>query len=61
MFEFVCDHIIPGCSHTDRADTAEKVLTQARDHLRDHHGMEYIDEPLLERVRSVAIAEIAGR
>ena len=51
MFEFVCDRVIPGCTHVERGDTYEKVLEQAMDHLQGLHGMDYIDESWEERVR----------
>ena len=55
MFEFVCDRIIPGCTHVERGDTHEKVLEQAMDHLRERHGTEHIDESWEERVRGAVI------
>jgi predicted small metal-binding protein len=55
MFEFVCDRVIPGCTHVERGDTYEKVLEQAMDHLQGHHGMDYIDKSWEERVRSDGI------
>jgi predicted small metal-binding protein len=57
MFEFVCDRIIPGCTHVERGDTREKVLEQGLDHLRRDHDMDYIDEPWEKRVRASAIFE----
>jgi len=43
MFEFVCDRLIPGCSHRETGDTPEAVREKAVKHLHEHHGMEYID------------------
>ena len=43
MYEYVCEHIIPGCEHKERADTEARVAEKAREHLHEHHGMEYID------------------
>ena len=37
MYEFVCDRIIPGCTHTETAETQEKAREKAEKHLRDHH------------------------
>lgn len=58
MFEFVCDRIIPGCTHVERGDTHEKALEAARAHMREHHGTDYIDETLDDRLRNVAIARV---
>jgi predicted small metal-binding protein len=61
VFEFVCDRIIPGCKDVERGDTHEKVLEQAMDHLREDHGMDYIDKPWGERVRTTGIIQVPGR
>ncbi len=57
VFGFVCDRIVPGCTHVERGDTREKVLEQAMDHLRERHGMDYIDKPREDRVRTTGITE----
>ena len=61
MFEFVCDRLVPGCRHVERGDTQEKVLELAMEHLSKEHGMDYIDKPWEERVRSTAIISGPGR
>ena len=61
VLEFVCDRIVPGCPHIERADTAEKLLEQAMDHLRERHRMDYIDRSWEERVRATAIIQVPGR
>lgn len=56
MYEFVCDRIIPGCTHKDRGDTPEAVREKAIAHLREGHGMDYIDEELITKINQNAIA-----
>lgn len=56
MYEFVCDRIIPGCTHRERGDTPEAVREKAIAHLHERHGMEYIDEDLLTKINQNAIA-----
>ena len=58
MYEFVCDHIIPGCTVKERGDTPEAAREKAVEHLHEHHDMSYIDEPLLERINTVAIRSL---
>ena len=44
MYEFVCDKVIPGCTHKDLpCDTPEASRVQATQHLHEHHGMDYLD------------------
>jgi predicted small metal-binding protein len=50
MFEFVCEHIVPGCSAKERGDTPEAAREKALQHLREHHDMSYIDADLSERI-----------
>ncbi|MFO7547651.1 MAG: DUF1059 domain-containing protein [Acidimicrobiia bacterium] len=55
MFEFVCDRIIPGCTHKESGDTVEEVRELARTHLHEHHGMEYLDESWEQRLGSAIV------
>lgn len=55
MYEFVCDHIIPGCTHREQGDTPEAVREKAVAHLHEHHDMSYIDQAMLERLDTLAI------
>lgn len=55
MYEFMCDRIIPGCTHKERGDTPEAVREKAIKHLHEGHGMEYIDEDLMAKVNEKAI------
>ena len=50
MFEFVCQHIVPGCSTKERGDTPEAVREKALRHLREHHDLSYIDDDLSLRI-----------
>lgn len=50
MFEYICDHVIPGCTHQERGDTKEAVREKALKHLHEHHNLDYLDEDMLERV-----------
>lgn len=50
MFEFICDRVIPGCEHKETGDTPERVREQAVVHLREHHDMAYLDEPIQQRL-----------
>ena len=43
MYEFICARIIPGCTHTETAETREKAREKAEKHLRDHHQRYALD------------------
>lgn len=55
MFEFVCDRVIPGCTHRETGDTPEAVREKALAHLHDHHGMDYIDEPVQAKITAAIL------
>jgi predicted small metal-binding protein len=58
MFEYVCEHVIPGCTtKVEAADTPEAAREKALEHLHQHHGMEYIDGPTSEKI-SLAIVPV---
>lgn len=50
MFEYICDHVIPGCTYRERGDTKEAVREKALQHLNEHHNRNYLDEDMLARV-----------
>ncbi len=56
MYEFVCDRIIPGCTHKERGDTPEAVREKAITHLREGHGVDSIDDDLITKINQNAIA-----
>jgi predicted small metal-binding protein len=58
VFEFICDHIVPGCTHKETGDTPEAAREKARAHLHKHHDMSYIDEPLMERIDTIAVRQL---
>jgi predicted small metal-binding protein len=58
MFEYLCDHFIPGCPHTETGDTPEATREKALKHLHDDHGMEYLDEDAMARL-NLAIVPFA--
>lgn len=43
VYEFVCDRIIPGCTHTETAESLEAAREKAEKHLREHHQREALD------------------
>lgn len=55
MFEFVCDRLIPGCSHRETGDTPEAVREKALIHLREHHGPEYVDGTTASQISSLIV------
>ena len=50
MFEYVCDKLVPGCHYKARAETEEEAHELARDHLHEHHQLEYIDDQAWETI-----------
>lgn len=59
MYEFVCNHIIPGCTTTLDADTEEEVRDKAIEHMKKHHGMDSDDDERLLQVKT-AIHRVVG-
>ena len=59
MYEYICDRIIPGCTCKETGDTPEAVREKAVQHLHEHHGMDYIDNPQFPNV-SVAVMKVLG-
>ena len=60
MYEFVCDRLIPGCTHLETGDTPEAVREKALAHLHERHGMEYLDGEAKTRL-GLAIVPVQAR
>jgi predicted small metal-binding protein len=41
-YEFVCEHLVPGCTTKVRAETKEEAARRAARHLEEHHGKEML-------------------
>ena len=54
-YEFVCDRIIPGCTHVETAETEKEVQEKAREHMRDHHRWETLDHSETTRINMAVI------
>ena len=55
MYEFVCDHLVPGCTHKDRDEKQQELLDRAVTHLQEHHNLDYHDEPMAESLKRTGI------
>jgi predicted small metal-binding protein len=55
MYEYVCDRLIPGCSHKETGDTPEALREKAIAHLHEHHDMGYIDDEVSVRLTSAIV------
>jgi predicted small metal-binding protein len=47
-----CGAIFLGCGHVIRAGSEEEVLKLAAAHAREVHGVDQVDETMVEQVRS---------
>ena len=52
MYQFVCDHVIPGCTAKETGDTQDEVRTKAARHLHEHHLLDDVDKGFDERINS---------
>ncbi len=55
MFEFVCEKLVPGCTHRDEAEKREELLERVAIHLREHHNLDHRDEPIAEALKSSGV------
>ena len=50
MYEFLCERVIPGCTHKERGENQEKVQERAIRHMREHHSADHAIEEMRDRV-----------
>ena len=43
MYEYVCNHIIPGCTYHERGGSREEVEEQAMKHIAERHPEEDLE------------------
>jgi len=53
--KFICDRVIPGCTHEDRDESREQLLERAEAHLKEHHDLDHDDEPIDEVLKRTGI------
>jgi len=58
VFRFVCDHIVPGCSHVDEDASQEKLLERVAVHLREHHDLDHRDERIAAALKTTGVMPI---
>lgn len=56
MFEFACDHLIPGCTHKDESE--EKLRERAVAHFGEHHSLDHYNEPIDDVLKRTGITFI---
>jgi predicted small metal-binding protein len=54
VYDFLCEHIIPGCTHRESGEDSDNVLEKALEHMREHD--EDLDDPG-EEIRDRVIGE----
>lgn len=47
MFTFVCERLVPGCTHEDTAESRAEAREKAIEHLEGYHRMEYLNDKRL--------------
>ena len=39
MYDFVCEHLVPGCTHKDQDQNQADLYERAAKHIREHHDL----------------------
>lgn len=55
MYKFVCEHIVPGCTHTDQDESREQLMERVAVHLDEHHDMDHRQDRIAEVLHTDAI------
>jgi predicted small metal-binding protein len=57
MFQFVCEKLIPGCTHTDEDEDREELLERATQHFKEHHDydLEHHHEPIADTLNRTGV------
>lgn len=55
MFRYICDHIVPGCTHKDSDADRDRLLERVGVHLREHHDLNHRDERIAKALKDTGI------
>ena len=55
MYEYVCEHVIPGCTTKELAESRKATLEKALTHLQEHHDIEHPDAGTLNAVNAAIV------
>jgi len=58
LFHFICDHVVPGCTHEDSDPDRDRLLERVGVHLREHHDLDHRDEPIARTLKTTGIVFI---
>ena len=58
MFHYVCDHLVPGCTHKDEDEIREELLDRVAIHLREHHNLDHRDDRIARSLKTTGITFI---
>jgi hypothetical protein len=58
MYDFICEKLIPGCTHTDSDEDRDKLLERATLHFQEHHAHDHHHEPIGETLRKTGVVFI---
>jgi predicted small metal-binding protein len=50
VYEYLCQHVVQGCTTKISAETREQAVEGAKDHVHEHHPTEYIDDETWLRI-----------
>ena len=50
MYQFVCEHLVPGCEFKAQKVSEEEAHDVAKDHLHERHQVEYVDDNAWEMI-----------
>lgn len=50
LFQYICEHLVPGCTYKSSALTEEETHDIGKDHLHESHQIEYVDDEAWETI-----------
>ncbi|MGD2044215.1 MAG: DUF1059 domain-containing protein [Acidimicrobiia bacterium] len=58
MYEYVCEHIIPGCTFTEKDESREKLMERVEVHLKEKHDLDRHDDRIAQALKTTGISFI---
>lgn len=58
MFEFVCERIIPGCTHKEEDENRDELMERVGTHLREQHDLDHHEASVAEALKTSGITFI---
>ena len=58
VYKYICDHVIPGCDHTDQSQSRDELMERVEVHLSEYHKVDPRDRAIERALETAGVTFI---